>query len=137
MLLACQFREQDRILITAPVTLSPEPLILTPRPPLTATGYFNKLCIAVPPGYEEDTQRWQLRAPDGSLIEFSAVLQARSGAQVELDSLSFTHARTKRYACLSRRGMDDYGDEQYGQVVLRATVAIETHEIRWFSTDKG
>lgn len=130
---ACQVREQDRILIATPVVLSPDPLILTPRPPLTTTGYFTSLCIAIPPDYEEDTKMWQLRAPDGNLVSVSAILQTKSGALLQLDKIGFLSGK-KDYVYL--RVPASHELDAYEQISVRATLPLETDEIRWLSTDK-
>ncbi|MBM4259306.1 MAG: hypothetical protein FJ147_25820 [Deltaproteobacteria bacterium] len=121
------------MLITAPVTLSSTPLLITPHPPLTTTGYFTSLCVAIPPGYESDTKRWQLRAPDGNWVSIAATLQTKSGTLLQLDRIGFLSGK-KDYIYLTIPSSQE--DDPYEQLALRATHPLETDEIRWLSTDK-
>ena len=130
---SCQSREQNRLLTTTPVTLSSTPFLVTVRPSLTTTGYFSQLCIAIPPGYEEDTKRWQLRAPDGNWIALSATLQKESGTLLQLDRARFLLGK-KDYMCLAVTPSEQ--GSTYKQVSLQTTLPLKTDEIRWLSTDK-
>ncbi len=122
----------NRPLISSPVILGHDPVVLVPDPPLSTRSHFNLLCVAIPPDYRIDSLT--LRSGSGAEVRVTASLIDAAGVSHSFRSQSFLLSQ-QRYVCLSSDGREA-PDARYKQLSIWSSVPFPSDDIRWLSTDK-
>jgi hypothetical protein len=122
----------DRSLISSPVTLGSDSLVLVPDRPLQTPEHFNELCIAFPPEYHVDSLT--LRSDSGGEVRVRADLIDTKGESHSFSHQSFLFGK-RRYVCVSSDSPDEPG-VRYRKISISSSAPLRTEEIRWISTDK-
>lgn len=128
VLAACNNADQN--LITSSVTLDREPIVLTPRGPLSTPSQFNLLCIAIPTEYHIEAST--LRNASGTEVQLRATLVTTEGLRNSFSPHGFLQGR---YVCLQSDSSQKPGI-RYRQVLITSSAPFQTNDIRWICTDK-